>query len=90
MFILKFMGFLDLFTGIAILLFQYSLASHRFMLSFIAYLIIKGLMFKGDAASIVDIFLAAYILFMFIYPVTLISLLAALYLFQKGVLSVFS
>lgn len=82
------MGFLDLLTGISMLLFNFGLVSGRFMLSFFCYLLIKGLMFKGDVASFIDIIIAVYILFMFLNPVTFITIIIMLYLFQKGLFSI--
>ncbi|MFT4261667.1 MAG: hypothetical protein ACMXX9_04515 [Candidatus Woesearchaeota archaeon] len=90
MFIFKFMGFLDLLTGFVMLLFNFGLVSGRFMVSFMAYLIIKGLMFKGDIASFIDILIALYIVLMFIYPITIITIIIMLYLFQKGMFSLIS
>lgn len=84
------MGFLDLLTGFVMLLFNFGLVSGRFMVSFMAYLIIKGLMFKGDIASFIDILIALYIVLMFIYPITIITIIIMLYLFQKGMFSLIS
>ena len=90
MFIFKLLGILDLITAISIILFNFGIASNRFMISFIAYLILKGLMFKGDVASILDLLIALYIILMFILPITIISIITALYLTQKGFLSLIS
>ncbi len=90
MFIVKFMGILDILTGIALLLFNYGLVSGRFMTSFMAYLILKGVMFKGDLASFIDILIVLYILLMFIYPITILTVIVVLYLFQKGLFSMLS
>jgi hypothetical protein len=88
MFIFKFMGFLDILTGISLILFNFGLVSGRFMLSFVCYLLIKGLMFKGDVASFIDIIIAVYILFMFFNPITFITVIIMIYLFQKGLFSI--
>ena len=88
MVVLKILGLLDILTGIMIILFQHDLIGWRLMLSFILYLVIKGVAFKLDFATVIEIGIALYIILaMIVHPVVIVSYLAAIYLFQKGVVS---
>ncbi|MFT4282884.1 MAG: hypothetical protein ACMXX6_00480 [Candidatus Woesearchaeota archaeon] len=87
--ILKFMGFLDILTAVIMFLFHLGVIEGRLLLSFILYLVIKGLMFKGDTASIIDFIIAIYLIIMYVYPMWLFTILAFFYLFQKGFFSMF-
>ena len=88
--ILKFMGLMDVLTGIMILLFHYALIDTRLLASFILYLGVKAFMFKGDFASFLDAAVAVYMILMIFLPITLLSYIVAIYLFQKGFSSFFS
>lgn len=89
MFLLKVMGFLDILAAAIIMLYTYDLVTGRVLISFIMYLVIKGLMFKGDFASFVDFLIAIYMIIMFFASSFWISLFASLYLLQKGFSSLF-
>ena len=78
------MGFLDILSAIIIILFHLEIVAGRILLSFILYLIIKGFMFKGDTASIIDFIIAIYLLFMYIRPIWALSIISCIYLVQKG------
>jgi hypothetical protein len=87
MVIVKVLGVMDFLTGVMILLFHYDIVSTRLFLSFILYLIIKGLMFRGNLASILDITVAVYMIIMIFLPLGFFTYLAAVYLFQKSISS---
>jgi hypothetical protein len=89
MIVVRALGFLDFLTGIMILLFQYDVIGTRLFLSFIFYLILKGIIFRGDFASFVDLVIAVYMIFMIFMPITIVTYIAAIYLFQKSATSFF-
>jgi hypothetical protein len=88
--IVKILGGLDILTGAMILLFQYDVIGIRLLISFILYLLIKGFLFRMNFASFLDIVIAIYMVFMIFMPFTILSYVAAIYLFQKGAVSFFS
>ena len=90
MVLVKFMGLLDLATAVIIVLHNYELVAVRLVLSFILFLILKGLMFKGDVASMLDLGIAAYMIIAIFFPITIISWIAALYILQKALVSLFA
>ncbi|MFA6073568.1 MAG: hypothetical protein WC758_05625 [Candidatus Woesearchaeota archaeon] len=87
MLLVRILGFLDFLSGLMILLFQYDVIGTRLLMSFIAYLLIKGIVFRGDFASFIDTVIAIYMIFMIFLPITVLSYIAAIYLFQKSVTS---
>ncbi|MGV8163158.1 MAG: hypothetical protein ACP5N2_07545 [Candidatus Nanoarchaeia archaeon] len=87
MIVVRLLGFLDFLTGVMILLYHYDIAGTRIFVSFIMYLLIKGIVFRLDFASFIDITVAIYMIFMFFQPVTVITYIAAIYLFQKSITS---
>ncbi len=87
MFIVRALGFMDLLTGIMILLYQYDVLPTRLFISFILYLLLKGIIFRLDFASFIDITVGVYMIFMIFHPITIMSYIAAIYLFQKSVTS---
>lgn len=87
MFIVKIMGIMDFLTGIMVILFNYDLIGVKVLLVFLLYILIKGIAFRGDVASFIDLGIAIYMLLMLILPVTILSYIVAIYLFQKGAVS---
>ncbi|MCF7871841.1 hypothetical protein K9L97_02295 [Candidatus Woesearchaeota archaeon] len=87
MVVIKFLGFVDIIAAIIITLFNFELVPLKIFLSIFLYLILKGLAFRGDFASFTDIGIAIYMLLMLIYPITIITLICSLFLFQKGIFS---
>jgi hypothetical protein len=83
--IVKIMSFLDIVTAIMLLLYQYGSIRTRLFISFIAYLLIKAFMFKGDFASFLDACIAIYMIFMIFFSVPVLSWIAAVYLIQKAI-----
>ena len=87
--LVKFMGLMDLLSGIVIVLFNFHLISIKFAFAIILYLLIKGIAFRWDLASIGDFGIAIYMLLMLFFPITFLSIIVAIYLFQKGIVSFF-
>jgi hypothetical protein len=83
--IVKIMSLLDLATAIIMLLFQYGSVKSRLLMSFIAYLLIKAFMFRGDFASFLDACIAIYMVLMIFFSVPLLTWVAAVYLIQKAI-----
>lgn len=84
---LKLMGLMDLLTVTTLLLFKYGIIQQKFLIVAVAYLIIKGVIFFRDIASIVDVGVAViFILALFgIYNV--LTWIAVLWVLQKAVFS---
>lgn len=83
--IVKIMSILDIATAIVLILYQYGSIKTRLFISFIAYLLIKAFMFKGDFASFLDACIAFYMIFMIFFSIPLLSWIAAIYLIQKAI-----
>ncbi|MCC7574492.1 hypothetical protein KO361_02780 [Candidatus Woesearchaeota archaeon] len=83
--IVKIMSLLDLATAIVMILFQYGSVKSRLLMSFIAYLLIKAFMFRGDFASFLDACIAIYMIFMIFFSVPLLTWIATVYLIQKAI-----
>jgi hypothetical protein len=84
------LGIMDILTAVFIVLGNYHLASLRFFMTFIIYLLVKGIVFRGDLASFIDLAIAVYMILMIFFPITVVSFIAAIYLIQKGILSFFN
>jgi hypothetical protein len=85
----KFMGVLDIFVSIAIILFQYNIIPGKIIFSLAFYLLIKTIIFFGDTLSMIDGLVAIYMMIMLLYQVEIISIICAVYLFIKGGLSMY-
>ena len=81
------MGFLDLLTVLVMILYHLEIVETRLLFSFIAYLIIKMMLFKEDPASTVDFVIAMYLLFMILKPLWILTIVSSIYLTQKGIVS---
>ena len=86
--ILKVFGLLDLYSALVMILAQNGVVSWRLMLTATAWLVLKGFLFRGDLISSIDLGIGVYFLFMFIFPVAIISYVLATYLIIKGLQSV--
>lgn len=86
--VVKLLGIMDLLSAAAVLLLHYDLLiTWRIGFLFVAYLLIKGWMFKTDINSVMDILCGLYIFVMLFGFTTIISWVVAIYLFQKAVFS---
>lgn len=87
MLLVRILGFMDFLTGVMMLLYQYDVIGTRLLFSFIFYLLAKGIIFRMDFASFVDIVISVYMIFMIFLPITIVTYIAAIYLFQKSLTS---
>jgi len=89
MLLFKIFGFLDFVAIIMMVLLSYSLVPWRIALIFAAYLIVKGLTFKGDFASTMDIIVGIYIVLIPIFSWKLLTIIFTIYMGQKAIVSFF-
>jgi hypothetical protein len=85
--VVKLLGVMDLLSAVAVILLHYDLLGWRIGFLFVAYLIIKGWLFREDINSIMDILCGIYMFVMLFGLTTFISWVVAIYLFQKAVFS---
>ncbi len=85
----KFLGILDLGAALCIFLFQFGIYSRQIVFSMAAYLLIKAILFIGDALSIVDGIVGIYMLVMMLFNIQFLSIIALIYLGLKGAASLF-
>jgi hypothetical protein len=85
--VVKFLGVMDLLSAVTVILLHYDIIGWRIGLIFVAYLIIKGWIFREDINSIMDILCGLYMFVMLFGFTTFISWVVAIYLFQKAVFS---
>lgn len=83
--IIKLLSVLDIATAVIILIYQYGNLKTKLLISFIAYLIIKAYMFRGDFASFIDLCIAIYMIIMIFYTAPILTWIAAIYLIQKSI-----
>lgn len=82
------MGLADLLSAVAVMLLHYDvLIGWRIGLIFVAYLCIKGWIFREDITSLLDMLCGIYMFIMLFGLTTIVSWAVALYLFQKAVFS---
>lgn len=84
---IKFFGIADLLTAAVIVLLQFSLISWNIAFAFAAYIVVKGIIFKGSIASYLDIASGLYMVLMFFGLKIFLAYVVAAYLAQKGILS---
>ena len=85
---MKLLGVMDLLSAFAVILLHYDfLIGWRIGLIFVAYLLIKGWMFRQDITSIMDILCGLYMFVMLFGFTTIVSWVVAIYLFQKACFS---
>jgi len=86
--LLKIFGAIDLFATTIILALHFELPlAWRIVILASAGLIIKGVSFWGDIASLVDIIIGVYILLIWAGFTSLFDIIIALYLLQKAIKS---
>jgi hypothetical protein len=88
--VVKLLGVADLLSAIAVVLLHYDILSWRIGLIFVAYLMIKGWLFREDINSVMDILCGIYMFVMLFGFTTIVSWVIAIYLFQKSVFSLAS
>ncbi|MBW2972552.1 hypothetical protein KY359_05950 [Candidatus Woesearchaeota archaeon] len=86
--VVKLLGIMDLLSAGVVLLLHYNLLiGWRVGIIFVAYLILKGWLFRQDINSVMDILCGIYMFIMLFGLTTVISWVVAIYLFQKAVFS---
>lgn len=85
--IIKLLGLADLLSAVTIVLVHYDIIGWRIGFIFVAYLLIKGWLFRTDINSIMDILCGIYLFVMLFGFTTIISWVVAIYLLQKAVFS---
>lgn len=88
--IIKLLGFMDLLTAVLAVFVHIGFLPGGILKFFIAYIIIKGLIFFRSFTSILDIACGIYLIMMFFGFKSFIVYLVALYLFQKALVSIAS
>ena len=86
--VVKLFGIADLLSAVVVVMLHYDFfITWRIGFLFVAYLLIKGWMFREDINSIMDILCGMYMLVMLFGFTTIISWVVAIYLFQKACFS---
>jgi hypothetical protein len=85
--VVKLLGIGDLLCAIVVVLLHYDLIGWRIGFLFVAYLLIKGWLFREDLNSILDILCGIYMFVMLFGLTTIVTWVVAIYLFQKAVFS---
>jgi len=85
--VVKLLGAMDVFSAVVVILVHYHLIGWRIGFLFVAYLLIKGWLFREDLNSVMDILCGLYLLVTLFGFTTVIGWIVAIYLFQKGVFS---
>ncbi len=84
MFLFKLFGFLDFLVAILLFVTPDHIAPIRLLIGAGLYLIAKGVIYKGDLLSAIDLSIGVYCLLAIIFPITFLSFLTGIYLFLKG------
>ena len=87
MFLVKFFGIMDLYSAIVMLLVQFDISPWRIVLTAAGWLILKGFLFRGDLASMIDMGIGFYHILMVILPIPILTYILAIYLIIKGLQS---
>ena len=86
----RILGLMDVMAALLMMTITFDVfSSWRVALVFSAYLILKGLAFRKNIFSILDMICGAYILLALIYPVLLLAIPLSAYLLIKGFVSMF-
>lgn len=87
--IVKLLGLLDILTGVMVALLTFGIKS-PLLIILGSYLIVKGVIFFSGA-SVMDLFCALIIFYAYLNPVPgLVTGLVAIWLLQKGIVSLFT
>ena len=89
MLLVKFFGLMDIFSAVVMLLVQFDVTPWRVILTAAGWLLLKGFLFRGELASMIDMGIGGYHILMVVLPIPFVTYVAAAYLFVKGVVSVF-
>lgn len=87
MFLVKLFGLMDLYSAVVMLLVQYDVTPWRIIVTASAWLILKGWLFRGELASMIDMGIGVYHLLMVVLPIGFLTWVFAIYLIVKGLQS---
>lgn len=88
--LVKLLGILDLAAAAILVLSSFDLFPLRWVLMLAAYLILKGIVFRGTAVSTFDIVIGAYLVLLSVgIHIRFIDILLGIYLVSKGAMSLF-
>ncbi len=84
MFLFKFFGLLDVLVAVLLFLAPAHIAPLRLLLGGGLYLIAKGVAFKGDIMSAIDIGIGVVCIISVLLPIKFFCFVVGVYLFLKG------
>ncbi|MGM5479970.1 MAG: hypothetical protein ACQESC_00755 [Nanobdellota archaeon] len=84
MILVKIFGFLDFLIGLLLFLTPDDIIPTRLLLGGALFLIAKGIIYKGDFLSTIDLVIGAYCFLALFAPILFFSFLFGAYLFIKG------
>lgn len=90
MFLMKLFGILDLYSAVVMLLVQFDITPWRVIITAAGWLLLKGFLFRGELASMIDMGIGFYHILMVVLPIPFITYILAAYLVIKGVMSLAS
>ncbi len=85
--VVKLLGIADLLSALVVVLLHYQIIGWKTGLLFATYLVIKGIIFRKDITSLIDILSGAYMIVLSFGFSTFITWVIAIYLFQKACFS---
>lgn len=83
--LVKIFSIADLLTAAVILFLHFSVLPWNIGVAAAAYMAIKFYLFRGDIASLIDLFVGVYIILLMFGVHTFLAYVFAVYLIQKGV-----
>ena len=81
------LGLFDVLTGIFMLLLHYDATGWRAVFGFAMYMILKGIAFRFEFLSIIDLLMGIYIILMFFGVKTFLVYVFFAYIMYKAVIS---
>jgi len=85
--LLKLLGVVDMVIAVAIMLFEAGLLPFWVFLPFVLDLVVKAVVFRSGAATVIDAVIAAYLLLLPVIGMWVVSGVIVVYLLQKGFVS---
>ena len=87
---LKLMGIMDILSIVSLLLFKYGFIPQIFLIIAVIYLMIKGILFFRNIASLADFGVAVIFILALFGIYNIITWVAIVWILQKAVFSLFS
>ena len=82
-------GIMDILAGLWLILTFFWAGSAKFAFILGVFLIMKGIVFRGSWVSWIDFGIGIYMILLFMAPSTFLNWIAAIFLLQKGLRSMF-